>query len=149
MIAPNRHVRDTGDLDTGFVRELRARAVFIQPRHSKPTVARNFLRVVHRDQTIRVTRISDYEHTYIGCGISFDRLTLPDENFAINSEQILPLHAGLARDAANQQRPVDIAESLIEISRGHNRFEQWKGAIVQLHHHAIEGPKRSRNFDQM
>ena len=65
---------------TGLLRELRAGAIFVQPRHGKPAIARNFFRVVHRDEAIGVARISDHEHTHIGRSIFLDRLTLPDEN---------------------------------------------------------------------
>ena len=102
------------------MRELSARPVFIQPHHCKPAVARNFFRVAHGDQAIGVAGVSDHQDAHIGSGISLNGLPLADEDFAVNSEQIFPLHAGLARNAANQQRPVDIAESLIEISRRHN-----------------------------
>src|ERR1043166_8747291 len=50
MISPDRHVRHARDFDAGFVRELRARTIFVQPRHRKPAIARNFFGVVHRDR---------------------------------------------------------------------------------------------------
>ena len=149
MIAPNRHVRDAGDLDTRFVCELRARPIFIEPRHGEPAIARNVFCVVHRDQTVGVAGVSDHQYTHIGCGISLDGLTLPDENFAVDPEQIFPFHAGFAGNATNQQRPVDVAEAFIEISRGHNRLQQRKSAIVQFHNHAIKRAERIRNFNQM
>jgi hypothetical protein len=86
MIAPDDHVRDRSNPYTGLMRELRAGAVFIQSRHREPTVARNLFRVVHRNQTIRVARIPYYEHADISRCVFFDRLTLPDEDFAVNPE---------------------------------------------------------------
>jgi hypothetical protein len=43
-----------------------ARAIFIQPRHGEPTMARNLFRVVHGDQTVGVAWISDQQHAHIG-----------------------------------------------------------------------------------
>src|SRR5205823_3307546 len=77
MISPDRHLRDQASAYTGFARELRASAVFIQPRHGEPPVARDVFRVVHRDQAIGVTRISDDEHAHVGRRIFLNRLTLP------------------------------------------------------------------------
>ena len=149
MISPDRHVSYVGDFDAGFMRELGARAVFIQPRHGEPAIPRNFFCVVHCNQTVRVARVSNHKHAHIGCCVFLDGLALPDENFAVNAEQIFPFHTGFSRNAADQQRPVDVAKPFVEISGRHYRFEQWKSAIVQFHHHAIECAERIRDLDQM
>ena len=69
VISPDGHVRDRANAYAGLLRELRAGAVFIQSRHGEPAVARNFFRVVHRDQAIGVARISDHKHAHIGRSI--------------------------------------------------------------------------------
>src|SRR5437899_1823053 len=71
------------------------------------------------------------------------------ENLAVDPEQIFPLHAGLARNTSDQQRPINIAKAFIEICSGHYRLKQRKGAIVQFHYDAIQRAERVRNFDQM
>jgi hypothetical protein len=65
MIAPNRHVCDRGNFGAGFVRQLRFCAIFVEPRHRKPTIAWDRLRVIHRDQAIRITGISNYEDAHV------------------------------------------------------------------------------------
>ena len=99
------------------MRELRAGAVLVQPRHGKPVIARDVFRVIHSDQTIGIAWISNHEHAHIGCSIFLDRLTLSDKNLAVNPQQVLAFHAGLARNTPDQQRPVHIAKTLVEISR--------------------------------
>jgi hypothetical protein len=37
----------------------------------------------------------------------------------------------------------------VKIGSRHYRFKQWKGAIIQFHHHAIERAERIWYFDQM
>ena len=86
MISPDGHIRDRGNPYAGFVRQLHAGAVFIQSRHREPAVTRNFFRVVHRDQAISVTWVSDYEDAHIGRSIFLDRLTLSDEDLAVDSQ---------------------------------------------------------------
>ena len=86
MISPDGHVRDRTNSHASLVRQLRAGAVLVQSRHGKPAITGNVFRVFHRNQTIRVAWISDYEHAHIGRGIFLDRLTLSDENFAVDSE---------------------------------------------------------------
>ena len=115
-------------LHPGLLRELRAGAVLVQSRHGEPAVARNFFRVVHRNQTIGVAWISDYEHAHVGRRIFLNRLTLPDENLAVDPEQILPFHARLARHASDEQGPVHVAKALIEIGRRRHRFKKRKRA---------------------
>src|SRR5439155_15450490 len=111
VISPDRHVRDRANAYAGLLRELRAGAVFVQSRHREPTVARDVFRVVHRDQAVGVAWVSDHEHTHIGRRILLNRLTLSDENFSIDPEQILPFHTRLPRHASNQQGPVHVAKT--------------------------------------
>jgi hypothetical protein len=105
------------NFDAGLVRELGPAAVFVQSRHSEPSVARNSLRVVHRDQAIGVARISNHQDSDVGRSVAFDCLALSDENLAVDPEKILALHAGLAWNATHQQCPVNIAEAFVEIGR--------------------------------
>src|SRR2546421_7801913 len=39
-------------------------------------------RSIHRNQAIRITRISDHEHTHVGGSVLLDCLTLSNENLA-------------------------------------------------------------------
>ena len=63
-------------------------------------------------------------------------------------KQIAALHAGFARNAADEQRPIHVAKAFVQIGRRRDRFEQRKRAIVQLHHHAFERAERRWDFDQ-
>src|SRR5467141_256322 len=54
------------------------------------------------------------------------------------AEQVLALHAGTARPRADQQRDVDIAERDLRLGGGRHALEQGKGAVVELHHHALQ-----------
>ena len=49
----------------------------------------------------------------------------------------LTFHARLARHASDQQRPVHVAKTLIEIGRRYHRFKERERAIVQFHDHAF------------
>ena len=101
MVAPDGHVRHRVNAYARLLRELRAGAVFIQSSHGEPAVARDVFRVVHRDQAIGVARISDHKHTNIGRSVVLNGLALLNENLAVDPEQILPFHAGLARYASD------------------------------------------------
>src|SRR5262249_37641995 len=103
--------------DAGFMRELSTGAVFIQPRHGEPAVARNFLGVVHRDQAIRVTRIAHDQYPHVGIGVSLDGLTLADKDLAVDAEEVLALHSRLPWHASDEQSPIDVPKSFIEIRR--------------------------------
>ena len=103
-------------------------------------------RVVHRDQAIGVARISDDEDAHIGGGVFLDRLALADENFAVDAEQIAALHPGFARNAADEQRPVHVAKSFVEIGRRRDSLEERKRAIMQFHDDALERAERRSGF---
>ncbi len=120
MVSPDGHVRYARDLDARFVRELGAGTIFIETRHGKPAIVWNFFGVVHRDQAICVAWISDHKHAHIGRGVLLNGLALADENPAVDPEQIFAFHSGFARHAANEQSPVHIAESFIEIGCRHD-----------------------------
>ena len=66
--------------------------------------------------------------------------------FAVDPEQILPFHAGLARHAPDEQRPVHVAKTFIEIGRRCHRFQERERAIVQFHDHAFERAKHWLEF---
>src|SRR5262245_51164013 len=120
MISPDGHVRDGPNMYTGLVRQLRAGAVFVQSRHGEPAVARDFFRVVHRDQAIRIARISDDEHAHVGRSIFLNRPALSDEDLAVDPQQILTFHARFAWYASDQQRPIHVAKTLIEVRGRYN-----------------------------
>ena len=149
MISPDGHVRDRANAYSGLLRQLRAGAVFVQSGHGEPAVARNFFRIVHRDQAIGVARISDYQHANIGRRIFLNRLTLPDENLAVDPEQILTFHARLTWHASDQQCPIRVAKTFIEVGRRYHRFQERERAIVQFHDDAFERPEHSRDLYQM
>ena len=86
VISPDSHVCDGANAYTGFVCELRAGTIFVQPGHCKPAVTRDFSRVIHRNQAIRIARISNDEHPHIGSSVFFDRLALSDENLAVDPQ---------------------------------------------------------------
>src|SRR5580765_5599210 len=103
-----------------------------------PTVAWNRRRIAHGYQTICITRIPHHKNTDIAGGMIFDCPGLPDEDLAIDSEQILALHASLPRNTPDEQGPVDSAESLVQVRCGDHTFEQRESAVVQFHHHPIQ-----------
>ncbi len=85
MVAPDRHVADRGDIDPCLLRELRFAAIFVQPCHGKPALARDRLRVIHRDQAIGVAGVSNHQDANIGGGIFFNRLPLADKNLPVDA----------------------------------------------------------------
>ena len=51
-------------------------------------------------------------------------LSLTDEDFAVDAEQILPFHAGLAGHAADEQRPIHAFESVVQAGGRHHPLQQ-------------------------
>ena len=66
-------------------------------------------------------------------------MSLADENLAVDAEEVLTLHAFLARDSADEQAPIRILETLIEIARGNDVGKQRERTVLKFHHDASEG----------
>ena len=78
-----------------------------------------------------------------------DRLALAHKHLAVDSEQICPLHALLARNRPNEQRPIDVLESDAQIRRLHDFGEQRKCTVIKLHGDAFKGGHTGLDLDQV
>ena len=67
-----------------------------------------------------------------------DGPALRAEDPPVDGEQVAPLHARLAGDRADQQRPGGAVEGGVQVGGGHDVADQGKGAVVDLHDHALE-----------
>src|ERR1035438_797427 len=110
VIAPDADIGDRGDIEPGLLGELRLGAILVQARHGIEPVAGNVRRVVHGDQAVRVAGIAHHQNAHVWRGVLLQRPALADEDLAVDAQQILALHAGLARHAADEQRPVHRSE---------------------------------------
>ena len=77
-----------------------------------------------------------------------DRLALGLEDPAIDAEQVLALHAGLARHRAHEEGIGGAVEGGLQLRGRHDVGEQGKGAVVELHHDALERLHRWLNLEQ-
>ena len=149
MISPDRHIGTRMNAHTGLLRELRLGAIFVQPSHGEPAIARDFFRVVHRDQAIGVAWISDHEDAHVGRSIFLNRLALADENLAVDAEQILAFHARPFVAHFRRATPNSHRGTLHRDRLWRDGFQQRERAIVQFHDDAFERTEHGRNFDQM
>lgn len=131
------------------MRELGLGAVFVELGHGEPAVGGDATGVVHGDEAIGVARVADDEHADIAGGVFLDSLALADENFSVDAQQILALHAGLTRHAADEQRPVHAAKAFVEIRGGDDALEQRERAVLEFHDHAVERFQRRLDLDEM
>jgi len=129
-------------VDAGFGGELAFGAIFVKTGHGEPTVGRNVFGVVHRDQAVGVAGIADDEDADIGGGVFGDGLALAGEDFAVDAEEVFALHAGSARDAADEEGPVDAGEADIDAGGGGDAVEEGKGAVVEFHANAVQSGQR-------
>jgi hypothetical protein len=135
-------------MHTGFHRKLALRAVFIQTRHRKETIVRDARCMVHRDQRIGVAWIAHNQNPDVFCRRTRDCLSLTGENLPVDPQQIGTFHPCLTRYRANQKRPVRALEAFVQIRGRHHFAQQWKGTILELHHHAPERGKAGLDLNQ-
>ena len=133
----------------GFFGQLRFGAIFVQPRHGKPALARNLRRALHGDEAIGIARIAHDQDADIRRGVFLQGAALASENFAIDGQQILALHARLARNAADEQCPMNAAKTLLQIRRGGQFLHGGRGAIFQFHDHPLQNGQRLGDVHQV
>ena len=111
----------------------------IQAQHGGEIFTRQARRGFHRDVGVGVGGIADHEHLHVARGDGIERPALHGENRAVGFEQIFALHPRPARTRADQQGNVDVLERGHRIRMRAHAHEQGKRAIVELHHHALQG----------
>ncbi len=105
--------------------------------------------VLLRDQRVGVGRIADHQHLDVAPGVVVQRLALRSEDRAVGLEQVLALHAGAARARADQQGVVDVLEGDVEVVGGDDAGQGREGAVVELHHHALQRGQRRGDLEQV
>jgi alpha-beta hydrolase superfamily lysophospholipase len=86
---------------------------------------------------------------YVALGVIVQRLALRAEDGAVGFQQILALHARSTRTRADQERVVDVLESDIDVIGGDHTGQGRERAVVEFHHHALQGRQRRRDFQQV
>ena len=140
VIAPNRHIGHLRNLDPGLLRQLGLGAVLIETGHRVKAVARHpgGVGVAQGNKAIGIGRIADDQHSHVFGGLDHG-LALTDENRTVFLDQIASLHARPPRLGANEQPPVDAIEGNIGLVGDYDVVEQRESAVVEFHHHALEG----------
>jgi hypothetical protein len=151
VVAPDSHLPDRGNRLADLLRDLRDRSVVVKAHHAGELGRFERGGVLHRDQGVGVGRIADYQHLHIAVGDLVERLALRGEDLAVGLQQVLALHPRAARARADQQRDLDVLEGDHRVGGRDHAVEEGEGAVVELHHHALERFLRLfiRNFEQL
>ena len=145
MIAPRTSLTCVLDLRG----ELRFRAVVIEARHRREVARVEALRVLARDQRVRVRRITDDEDLHAPIGDGVERLALRREDLRVREQQILALHAGAARPRADEQAVVDVLERDVGLVGADDAVQRLERAVVELHGHAVQRAECRRDLEQL
>ena len=78
-----------------------------------------------------------------------ESLALRRENLRVGEQQILALHAGAARAGADEHGDVAVPEGNFGIVGGDDLVQRREGAVVELHHDALQAGQSRRDFEQM
>ena len=77
-----------------------------------------------------------------------ERLALAGEDLAVGREQVGAVHALLARHRADEHREVDAVEDGGRVGTDLDAGEQREGAVVELHHDALERLEGGLDLEQ-
>ncbi len=133
----------------GLFGELRQRAVVIQARHRSEVARIEVLRIRLGDERVGVGRIADDQHFHLPVRNLVESLALRRENLRVGEQEILALHAGTAGPGADEHGDVAIPEGNFGIVGGDDLVERREGAVVELHHDALQAGQSRRDFEQM
>ena len=139
VVAPDREFLDVGDGFADFLGDLRQCAIVVEAHHRREVRRLEFGRIFHGDQAVGVGRIADHQYFDAAFGDFGQRFTLRGENFSVGFEQILAFHAGATGAGADQQGDVSVSKSDHRIGSLHHALQQREGAVVEFHHHALQG----------
>ena len=145
QIATLRHVLHQ---HAGALGELRLGPVLVEAGHREPAVGGNVGRVAAGDEAVGVARVADDEHADVARRVVVDGLTLRAEDAAVDLEQVAALHARLAGDRADEQRPAGAVERLLQGARGDDALEQRVRLVLELHDQAVERLHRRLDLEQ-
>src|ERR1019366_9195380 len=106
--------------------------------HREPALREDRASVAHRDQAVRVARVADDEDAHARRRVLRDRLTLAREYPPIDPEEVLALHARLARHRAHEEGPVGALEADLDGGGRDDALQEGEGAVLELHDHAAE-----------
>ena len=149
VVAPDGDVLDDGVVGAGLGGELRLGAVLVEAGHGEEVLGRQVAGGTQRDEGVGVARIADDEDLDGLLGVARDGFALADEDLAVDAEQVLALHAVLARDRADEQAPVGVLEAFVEVAGGDDVGEQRESAVLEFHHDAGEGVEAGSDFDEV
>ncbi len=148
VVAPDGDVRDLAVLHAGLLRQLRLGPVLVEAGHGEPSVGGHVGSVRPGDQAVGVARVADHEDAHVGGGVVVDRLALRLEDPAVHREEVAALHARLARDRADEQRPRRAVERGLEVGGRLDADEQRVRTVLELHHHALERGQGGLDLEQ-
>ena len=140
---------DVADVRARLRGELCFRAVVIEPRHRREVARVEALRVLARDQRVRVRGVADDEDLHAPICDGVERFALRREDLRVRLQQVLALHAGAARPRADEQAVVDVLEGDVGLVRDDDAVQRLERAVVELHRDAVQRAERRRDLEQL
>ncbi len=138
MVAPDDELLDVADRFARFRRELRQRAIVVEPQHRREILRRQRRGGLHRDVRVRVGGVADDEHMDGARRHRVDRLALLDEDLGVLHQKVFAFHPRAAGPCADEHRDVGVLERDLRVGRAGHAGEQREGAILEFHHHAAQ-----------
>ncbi len=149
VVAPDAEFGDLGDGDAGLLGELGLGAVFVEAGHREELLVGDIGGAGHGDEAIGIAGVADDHDADGGFGVVIDGLALPDEDFAVDAEEVGAFHALFAGNGSNEECPVDVLEAFVEVGGLDDFGEEGEGAVVEFHGDALEGCETRLNLDEI
>jgi hypothetical protein len=149
VVAPDDDVLDVGVVRAGLLGELAHRTVMVEADHGGEAFRIEVRCVLLGDEGVGVRRVADNEHFNIARGMIVDGLALRAEDAAVCGQEVLALHALLARHGADEEAEVCVLEGNVRIVGGDDVVQQREGAVFQLHDHAFKRAEGRGDFEQL
>ena len=149
VVAPDRHPAHVVDGGLDLVGQLGLGPVVVEARHGRESFGGDAGRVAHRDEAVGVGGVADYQHTDVVGRVVRQRLALGGEDGAVGFEEVVALHALGAGPRTDEQRHVHTVERLARVVGRDHAGQQREGAVVQLHHDALQRAHGRGDLEQV
>ena len=139
VVAPNAQFFDVAHGFAGFFGQLAGGTVVVEAQHGGEVLGRQVGGGFHGDVGVGVGRIADHQDFNVAASDFVQCRALNGEDLCVGLQQVGTFHAGAARTGTHQDGDVGVFEGDFGVVGGNHAVEQWEGAVLQFHHHALYG----------
>jgi len=150
VVAPDDCLADVGRVDPRAHRELCVEAVVVEAREGCDVLAGDCGRgVLREDGSVGVGRVADDDNLAVRVAHLLENVALRGKDLAVLAEEVLALHARLARESAEHDDVVAVLEGHGGVRGDHRLAERLGAEVLELEHDTLHGLNSRLNVEEV